>query len=354
MFACLCVMACNAGCKSEPEDNKTETVFLVSTPVHKDTSLIRNYVCQIKAYQHIEVRALEKGYLERIYVDEGQTVKRGQPLFQIMPLIYQAELEKAQADAEFAKIEFQNTKNLSDSNVVSANELALAKAHYNRALAELSLARTHLQFTKISAPFDGIIDHLHARLGSLVDEGHLLTTLSDNSKLWVYFNVPEAEYLNYKRHEKKDSLMKVWLEMADHEIYEHPGVVETIEADFNNETGNIAFRATFPNPRRLLRHGETGNIRMVTRIRDATLVPQKATYEVLEKRFVFVVGNDSVVHQKEISIVASMPNLFAVAGIRPTDKILIEGIRKASEGQKIGYKFEKPERIFSQLDVYTE
>jgi membrane fusion protein (multidrug efflux system) len=175
--------------------------------------------------------------------------------------------------------------------VVSPNELAMAKAKYDKAKAELALAQTHLRFTQINAPFDGIMDHFQVRLGSLVDEGDLLTTLSDNTKMWVYFNVPEAEYLDYKMKAKKDSIMKVELLMANHQMFEYPGIVETIEADFNNETGNIAFRATFPNPKGLLRHGETGNIQVKETIKDAILIPQKATFEVLEKKYVYVIGS---------------------------------------------------------------
>src|SRR5690606_1771530 len=128
-----------------------------------------------------------------------------------------------------------------------ANELALAKAKLDKAKAELALAMGHLGFTEIRAPFDGIIDRFRVRLGSLVDEGELLTSLSDNSKMWVYFNVPEAEYLDYITREKSDSVLKVQLQMANHQLFDQAGIVETIEADFNNETGNIAFRATFKN-----------------------------------------------------------------------------------------------------------
>src|SRR5438477_6250000 len=115
------------------------------------------------------------------------------------------------------------------------------------------------------------MDQFQLRLGSLVDEGDLLSTLSDNSKMWVYFNVPEAEYLDYKTHSKKDSLVKVNLLMANNKVFGYRGVVETIEAEFNNETGNIAFRATFPNPGALLRHGETGNIQMNVPFKNALI-----------------------------------------------------------------------------------
>jgi membrane fusion protein (multidrug efflux system) len=154
-------------------------------------------------------------------VDEGQTVKKGQLMFQIMPMVYQAEQQKAQAEANFAEIEFQNTKALADSNVVSKNELALAKAKLDKAKAELGLATTHLGFTEIRAPFNGIMDHFQVRLGSLVDEGDLLTTLSDNSEMWVYFNVPEAEYLDYKSGEDGGSLLKVKLKMANEKLFDY-------------------------------------------------------------------------------------------------------------------------------------
>jgi len=295
-------------CKSEKEEKEEEIKFLVTSPLKKDTVVTRQYVCQIRAISHIELRALEKGYLQDIFVDEGQSVKKGQMMFQIMPLMYQAELQKAQAEADFVEIEYKNTKRLADSNVVAPNELALAKAKYDKAKAELALAQVHLGFTEIKAPFDGIMDHFHVRLGSLLDEGDLLTTLSDNHEMWVYFNVPEAEYLDYKSNLKEENLLKVNLLMANNQVFEYPGVVKTIEADFNNETGNIAFRATFPNPNGLLRHGETGNIQMTVPLKNAIIIPQKATYEILEKKYVFVVDKNNVVHSREINISAEMPD----------------------------------------------
>jgi membrane fusion protein (multidrug efflux system) len=341
-------------CSSKHETKEEETKFLVTSPLKKDTITTKEYVCQIHSIQHIELRALERGYLQEIFVDEGQSVKKGQLMFRIMPLIYKAEMQKAAAEADFAEIEYQNTKSLADSNVVSKNELALARAKFNKAKAELSLAQTHLQFTDIKAPFDGIMDHFYVRQGSLLDEGDLLTTLSDNRKMWVYFNVPEAEYLNYKEH-TKDSPLKVNLMMANQEMFKHPGLVETIEADFNNETGNIAFRATFPNPEGLLRHGETGNIQIAAPFKNAVIIPQKATFEVLEKKFVFVIDKDNTVKSREITIAAELPHIFIVAsGLNSTDKILLEGLRQVKENDKIEYSFAKPDSVISNLSLYAE
>ncbi|MFM8832803.1 MAG: efflux RND transporter periplasmic adaptor subunit [Cytophagales bacterium] len=240
----LCIALCYTSCSLKHEEKEEKFKFLVTSPLKQDTTVTKPYVCLVRAIQHIELRALERGYLQNIFVDEGKFVKKGQIMFQIMPLLYQAELQKAEAEAKFAEIEYLNTKQLADSNVVSKNELALAKAKLDKARAELSLAQVHLSFTQIKAPFDGIMDRFQVRLGSLVDEGDLLTTLSDNSEMWVYFNVPEAEYLNYKTNLKKDSLMRVQLQMANSEIFEYSGIVKTIEADFNNETGNIVRNST--------------------------------------------------------------------------------------------------------------
>lgn len=343
-------------CEHEEHEKHEEAKFVVTSPVKSDTLIYHEYVCQIHSIQHIDIRALEKGYLQNIYVDEGQFVKKGQLMFQIMPLIYQAEMQKAQAEASFAEIEFGNTKSLADSNIVSKNELALSKANLDKAKAELALAKAHLGFTEIRAPFDGIMNRFHVRLGSLIDEGELLTELSDNSNMWVYFNVPEAEYLDYITQVKSDSLLKVKLQMANNQLFKQDGVVETIEADFNNETGNIAFRATFPNPDKILRHGETGNILMPVFLKDVLLIPQKATYEVLDKKYVYVVDANNVVKSRHITVGTEMPHLYVVTeGLKEGDKILVEGLRKVKNNQKIHFEFEDQQKVLSDLnDLHAE
>ncbi len=337
-------------CRHTEHEKQEETKFLVTSPVEKDTLVYKEYVCQIHSIQHIEVRALEKGYIQNIYVDEGQVVKKGQLMFQIMPMVYQAEMQKSEAEVKFAEIEYQNTKNLADSNIVSNNELALAAAKLSKAKAELSLSQAHYGFTQIRAAFDGIMDRFHVRKGSLVDEGELLTSLSDNSKMWVYFNVPEAEYLDYITRSKTGKPAVVKLQMANSQLFGSDGVVETIEADFNNETGNIAFRAGFPNPNRILRHGETGNILMPVALQNALLIPQKATFEILDKKFVFVIDDKNMVHSREITIGAEMPHIYVVTeGLKESDKILVEGLRKVKNGDEIQYEFENQGKILANL-----
>ena len=355
MLMSLCVLLLNASCKTETKEKEKEEQFLVTNPVKKDTVVTKDYVSQIQASRHIELRALERGYLQKIYVDEGQFVKQGQILFQIMPKIYEAEMQKAKAEAGFAAIEYKNTKRLADNDVVAPNELAMAKAKLDKANAELSLAQVHLEFTQVRAPFDGIVDRFNVRLGSLVEEGDLLTNLSDNSKMWVYYNVTESEYLDFRQNHKDDAKPVVNLLMANNQYFDYSGIVETIEADFNNENGNIQFRATFPNPKGLLRHGETGNIHVTVPLKNTLLIPQKATFEVLDKKYVFVLDKDGIIRSKEVTIEAEMPHLFAIkSGITENDKILLEGLRLVKENEKIKYKLVAPQTVLSNLELYAE
>ena len=350
ILTCLAVLL-NISCRHDEQEKHENTKFIVTSPVRKDTLVYHEYVCQIRSVQHIELRALERGYLQNIYVDEGQAVKKGQLMFQIMPMIYEAEMQKAKAEVNFVEIEYLNTKNLADSGIVSSNELALSNAKLNKAKAELSLAKAHLDFTTIHAPFNGIMDRFQVRQGSLLDEGELLTTLSDNSKMWVYFNVPETEYLDYVTRVKPEKQQEVVLQMANNQLFEQRGVVETIEADFNNETGNIAFRAVFPNPKGILRHGETGNILMPIPLMNALLIPQKATFEILDKRYVFVVDKDNTIQTREITIGTELPHLYVITeGLQENDKILVEGLRKVKNNQKIEYDFHSHDSIVADLN----
>jgi membrane fusion protein, multidrug efflux system len=344
------------GCNNHEHEKEEALLKLsVTKPLRKDTSIIKEYVSQIHAFKHIELRALERGYLQDTFVDEGQTVQKGQKMFKIMPNFYEVDLLKAKAEADLVRIEYQNTKALADKNIVSKTELALAEAKLNKAQAEVKLAQTHLNFTNINAPFTGIMDHFHVRNGSLLDEGELLTTLSDISKVWVYFNVPESEYLDYKTKRIDATPIKVKLKMANGEIFNQDGVIETVEADFDNKTGNIEFRAVFPNPDQILRHGETGNIQIDIPYKDALIIPQKATFEILDKTYVYLVNKEHKLEQRLIHIAAEQPYIFLIKdGLKEEDQVLIEGLRKVQNGQEIDVNFIPSEKVLSQLELHAE
>jgi len=355
LLLCLSAVFVSTGCGHEVEEEEKEAVFLATGPLLTDTVVSSDHVCQIHSIQHIELRALEKGYLQDVLVDEGQFVKEGQLMFRIKPILYQAEVDRSAAEADYAEIEYRNTKVLADSNVVSPNELAMAKARLEKARAELGVAQAHLGFTEIHAPFDGIMDRLHVRKGSLLDEGDLLTNLSDNSTMWVYFNVPESQYLDYQKEDVSEQGKKVRLRMANGTYFEADGEITAIEADFNNTTGNIAFRATFPNPNRVLRHGQTGNIVMTSRLDHVLLIPQKASFEVLDHRFVFVIDKEGMIHSTRIGIAQELQHLFVVdKGLAKGDRFLLEGLRKVKDGDHVEVKFVAPDSVVKHLGLYAE
>lgn len=285
------LMVIFSGCAKRPEAHHAEHHLVkVTSAIAKDMQITEQYVSQIHSCRHIELRALESGYLEEIKIKEGQFVKKGDVLFRVLATLYQARLESDIAEAQLVEIEYKNTKKLFEQKVVSEQEVALAQAKLAKANAKVKLAQAELNFTEVKAPFDGIIDRLRQQQGSLVAEGDILTTLSDNNVMWAYFNVPEARYLAYQQEVKEGQAdVKVELVLANHTTFPLPGKITAIEADFNNTTGNIAFRADFPNPEQLLRHGQTGTILLHKTLKDAVVIPQRATFEILAKRFVYVV-----------------------------------------------------------------
>jgi membrane fusion protein (multidrug efflux system) len=343
--------------REEPEESHAEHHKVVATnPAARDVTITDPYVCQIHSQKHIEIRALESGYLEEVLVREGQSVKKGHVMFRVVPTLYQARLDAENAEAQLALLKYNNTRRLHEQKVVSENEVALVGSELAKAQAKAKLAAAELNFTFVRAPFDGIVDRLEKQLGSLVAEGDILTTLSDNSVMWVYFNVPEARYLEYmtdrSQNRKED---RIRLRLADGKVLPVDGKIGAIEAKFDNTTGNIPFRADFPNPRGLLRHGQTGTI-LLSRVHEAALViPQRAVFEVLDKSYVYVVGEDDKVHQRPIVVEHEQDDIYLVGeGITAADRILIDGIQQVRDGDAVECEFRTPEQVLGQLKFHAE
>ena len=231
-----------------------------------------------------------------------------------------------------------------------------SRPNWHKAQAKAKLAQAELNFATVKAPFDGIVDRLHEQQGSLVKEGDILTTLSDNSLMWVYFNVPEARYLEYMAglgQDKEDP--QIELVLANGNKFQQTGKIGAIEAKFNNETGNIPFRADFPNPDGLLRHGQTGTVLIHRTLNDAIVIPQRATFEILDKRYVYVVDKDDVVHQREIVIQNELEDIFVIKkGLDVDDKIVLEGIRQVRDGEKVEFEFRQPEEVLANQKNHAE
>jgi membrane fusion protein (multidrug efflux system) len=352
-----------SACTSKPEDASEIQTLEVSTPISLDTTIRQEFVADIHAIQNVEIRARVKGYLDRILVDEGKQVTKGQVMFTINNQEYVADLARAKAVLSQATAELKaeeltlvNTRLLVDKNVISKNQLAISlakvdglKAKREEALAHVRSAELKVEHSNIRAPFDGVVDRLPFKRGSLVDEGTLLTTLSDNASVFAYFNVSEQEYLAFSQKGGVNQSSMVELLLANGETYSEKGVVETIEGEFDKNTGNIAFRARFANPNKLLRHGASGKIQLPKMLVGYWAIPQKSVFEIQEKSYVFVKDPTGVVKMKGISPDVRIPHFYLVkSGFNSKDTVLIEGIQLVKQGQKIKSTFKPMRQLLNE------
>lgn len=328
------------------EKEESQTVVL-TTPSIMDVPTSQAYVCRMQSRRHIEIRALDEGYLEEIPIQEGQAVRAGERLYELYPVLYRTRLEAEKAELRLAEINLQNTEKLAEKGFVSAPELARATAERDRAKANFDRATAEAGFTSIVAPFDGIVGRQLMQQGSLIEAKDALTTLSDNSVMWVYFNVPEADYLRFKSLRGATNTgsprtlelagATIQLRLANGRIFDrNASTTLTIESEFNRETGNIEFRADFPNPDGLLRHGETGTLLINQRLSGAVVIPQRATFEILDRRYVYVVDDQGIAHQREIKVASELEDIFVLSsGLSVNEKFVLEGVRQVRDGAKL-------------------
>ncbi len=347
----ILAMALLGSCSSEIKDEKRAAeTYKVTSPIVKDTVYTNEYIAEINAFQNIEIHTRVDGFLEKIHVDEGQHVKKGQLLFTISSQSYVQEVQKATAslqsavaELKSAEIELANTEKLLAKKIIADTELEVVKAEVEALKAKVAEAQTdesqaelNLSFAQIKAPFDGFINRIRYKTGSLVDEGTLLTTISNNHEVFAYFNVSEREYLDYVGSSEQGNPKEVSLMLANNTVYPHKGFIETTASEFDRNTGTIAFRAKFPNPDNLLKHGASGKVLVNTPLKDALLIPQKSTFDQQENLCVFVVDNDGKVRIQTIVPSVRLPKLFVVgSGLSTEDKIIYEGVQLVKEGDVI-------------------
>lgn len=339
------------GCKPTSEKD-VAAVYTVTTPEVTDVTIPKDYVANIQSEKNIELRAQKGGILQDIYVDEGQTVRAGQPLFRIASVGDQEELDKSKAVAEQARIDLQNTTTLASNDIVSGNARKAARAKLNAAMADYRLACIRRRLSVVRAPFAGIMGRIPNKRGSLVQEGDLLTSLSDNSNMYVYYNLSEPEYLDFQQHAAQRSRLPLTLILANGTHFPSQGHFQNVEGEFDNNTGNIAFRAKFPNTGLLLRNGETGTVRMDIPVRGAMVIPQQATYEVQDQRYVFVVDARGFAHARPVKVSFEEQGIYVISGgLLASDRFLVDGVEKVSDGQRIAVRYRKPAEVMQTLKL---
>lgn len=349
-------------CVQKKEQKSEAITYKVTAPISKDTLSETEYVADIQSVQNVEIRNKVKGYVEQIYVDEGQMVHSGQLLFKINNKSFwhdylksKAAVKTAMAESKIAALEVKNIRNLAKNKIVSSTELEKAEAtlesmnaKVEQAKSEVEIAKMYLSLTEIKSPFEGVIHRIPFKRGSLIDEGTLLTTISNNKEVFAYFNVSEKEYLEYKNGAIKNRTVRLLL--ANNETHPYIGKIETIDGEFDKSTGNIAFRAKFSNPDLLLKHSSSGKIVIQNKLNKALLIPQKSVFEIQDKLFVYVVEN-GMLKTKNIRIKNRLNHLYVIEkGLSTKDKIIYEGIQNLKEGDRIQSQFVPLPKIISELN----
>jgi membrane fusion protein, multidrug efflux system len=319
----------------------------------------RDYTASLEGSNDIDIRPQVSGYIEKIYIDEGAFVKKGQPLFKIYDQPFtealnnaNASLAVALANQANAEIDMNKLEPLVKNNVVSPIQLKSAQATYDANTAYVSQARAQVANAKINqgyclikAPVDGFIGRIHIKIGSLVGGSGFdpLTSISEVDAVRAYFSVSETAFLHFKTEyqgntieEKIHNLPPVELVLSDNSIYPLKGKVEVVAGQFTTGTGAIPFRASFPNPKGVLRSGSTGRVRITINLDDRLVIPQESTYELQDKIFVFVLGDSNKVVSTAVEVSGHSGNYYLVNhGLKAGDKIVYSGVDKLLDGAKI-------------------
>lgn len=373
--ALLILSSCGGGAPQKggaPGDQVKEFKVLELQP--RVAVLNTDYPASVQGQENIEIRPRVDGYIEKIYVDEGSVVRKGQPLFKINAPQYEQEvrtasasIKSAEAEVSSANMAVNKVKPLVEKDIVSKYELESAQYTYQakvaalaQARAALSNARTNLGYTLVTSPVNGVVGAIPFRLGSLVSGNNAepLTTVSSIGNVYAYFAFNEKLLLNFSKEGEGNSLAQklaklppVSLLLSDGSLYELKGRIQTITGQINTATGSANVRATFPNPKGLIRSGSSATVRIPNEIKEGLLIPQSATYELQDKRFAVVVDKDGKTKNVAITVLQNTAGNFFVVqdGLKAGDRVVLEGVATLKDGTPIKATAASAESVYADL-----
>ena len=334
--------------------------YFVQEVKPNNVTLYQDFPTTMQGEQTVEIRPRIAGYIEKILVDEGDHVKKGQILFKLNANDIEAQVRSAEAQVKVAdsqvataKINVEKTEPLVEKDIISEfqletvkTNLQAAEAQLAQAKANLANAKANLEYTLIVSPTDGIIGTFPYRVGSLVSSSimHPLTTVSNTSTMWAYFSMNEIDFLRMTKdlkgtttREKLEKLPQVELVLPDMSIYDFKGKIEIASGIVDQQTGAVNIRASFPNPEGNLRSGGSGRVRLPENHNNVLLIPQKASYEIQGKHFVYVVNDENKIVNTPIQVLVGnlKENYVVTSGLKAGDKVVVEGITTLRDGMEI-------------------
>lgn len=332
--------------------------FAVVTVQPSEATLNTSYPATIKGIQDIEIRPRISGHIMKVLVDEGDFVRAGQPLFIIDKVQYEAAVNSAKAAINVVKaniatqeLTVKNKRMLFEKGIISQydmemaeNDLASLKAQLSEAQANLVTAQNNLSFCTVTSPADGVVGMIPYRVGSLVSSTTTepLTTVSNITKMYVYFSMTEKQMLELTRNtggitESIEKMPKVNLVLSDGTQYTSEGTITAVSGVIDQTTGSVQMRATFDNSGKELRSGGTGSVLVPTHVTNAIVIPQKATYEIQDKKYVYLLGKDNKVKNTEITVLTQNDgtNYVVTSGIKAGDRLVVEGVNSLKDGMQI-------------------
>lgn len=355
LLAAVAVMfASCGGQKGKMGDNE----YAVRTIETQSTELQTTYPATIRGVQDVEIRPKVSGFITKMLVKEGQNVKKGQLLFEIDNVTYQAAVRQAkaavnsaEAQLNTAKLTYENNQKLFENNVIGSYELQSAKNSYENAQAALAQAKANyvsakqnLDFCYVTSPSNGVVGDLPYRVGALVSSSstQALTTVSDINTMQVYFAMTEKDMLEMTKtkggmHAAINEYPAVKLQLADGTTYGHDGKVAAVSGVIDQATGSVSFRADFPNPDHLLKSGGSGYIIVPHTSANAIVIPQEAVAQVQDRYFVYVVGKDNKVKYTNVTVDPDNDgkNYIIESGLKVGDRIVVKGINTLKDGMSI-------------------
>ena len=349
--------------------------YPVLSIIPQSTTLFDDYPATVQGQQNIEIRPKIDGYIEKIYVDEGATVKKGQPLFYIRAPQYEQEVRTAraainiaQADVNSASMQVNKVRPLVEKDIISKYELESAQfnlqarqAALSQARATLANAQTNLGYTRVLSPVNGVVGLIPYKIGSLVSSNTAepLTTVSNIGNIYAYFSINEKQALEFARSakgstskERLATIPPVSLVLSNSTEFPYKGKIEAASGLINTQTGSISVRATFPNPGNIVRSGSSGLVRIPRSVDSAVIIPQKATYEIQGKRFVYTVESTGTVKSVEVQTTNAENGQFFVVqkGLQPGDKIVLEGVASLKDGAAIKQRMVNSDSIYIKIN----